>query len=370
MKKRIYTEQNTINDLLQDAFLKERFYKLLPDEYLYLVPECYRDDPINTLSEKVQMPWGMPYMSDAILDAANKLYRLVCDDRYEFIQLWKDENAGNTECMASDKTAQGMSDDEVKDKFFPLGNEEEDVCLVRVKDSFEKGRPMALVVPGGSYHDIAMTNEGMDMADELMARGYAVAILYYRVAPHRYPIPQMDLALAIQYMRAHAEAYGVQNDLLVAGFSAGGHLVASESCYYKEVGEAVKRVLEKNSDLFERYHGFSPKPDKVCLAYPVINCIKEHHEDSYLNLSGGGDALRDKLSIDLHITPDYPKCFVWSCDDDDLVPSSNAKRMYAALQQAGVESMLHIYPTGNHGVGVGYGTSAEGWIDTMVAYMR
>ena len=122
--------------------------------------------------------------------------------------------------------------------------------------------------------------------------------------------------------------------------------------------------------MFERYHDFSPKPDKVCLAYPVINCIKEHHEDSYLNLSGGGDALRDKLSIDLHITPDYPKCFVWSCDDDDLVPSSNAKRMYAALQQAGVESMLQIYPTGNHGVGVGYGTSAEGWIDTMVAYMR
>ena len=370
MKKIIYTEQNTINDLLQDAFLKERFYKLLPDEYLYLVPECYRDDPIKILPEKVQMPWGTPYMSDAILDAANKLYRLVCDDRYEFIQLWKDENAGNTECMASDKTAQGMSDDEVKDKFFPLGNEEEDVCLVRVKDSFEKGRPMALVVPGGSYHDIAMTNEGMDMADELMARGYAVAILYYRVAPHRYPLPQMDLALAIQYMRAHAEAYGVQNDLLVAGFSAGGHLVASESCYYKEVGEAVKRVLEKNTDLFERYHDFSPKPDKVCLAYPVINCIKEHHEDSYRNLSGGGDALRDKLSIDLHITPDYPKCFVWSCDDDDLVPSSNAKRMYAALQQAEVESMLQIYPTGNHGVGVGYGTSAEGWIDSMVAYMR
>ena len=56
MKKIIYTEQNTINDLLQDAFLKERFYKLLPDEYLYLVPECYRDDPIKTLPEKVQMP--------------------------------------------------------------------------------------------------------------------------------------------------------------------------------------------------------------------------------------------------------------------------------------------------------------------------
>ena len=80
MKKRIYTEQNTINDLLQDAFLKERFYKLLPDEYLYLVPECYRDDPIKTLPEKVQMPWGTPYMSDAILDAANKLYRLAMTD--------------------------------------------------------------------------------------------------------------------------------------------------------------------------------------------------------------------------------------------------------------------------------------------------
>ena len=352
MIRRHYTGSNTINDLINDTFLMARFYKMFPEEYVYIVPEEFRDDPMDTLPEKVQMPWGMPYMSEAILDAANKVYRLVYDERYEFIQLWREEQKKPEE-----------------QKFFPLGNEEEDVCLIRVTDSFEKGRPVALVVPGGSYHDVVMPNEGLDMADELAKRGYAVAILYYRVAPHRYPIPQMDLALAIKYLRTHAEGYGVQKDLLVVGFSAGGHLVASEACYYQEIDDVLMKALEGKPSLYEQYQHVSAKADSVCLSYPVINCISDHHEDSYLNLSGGGDEMREKLSIDLNVSSDYPKTFVWSCDDDDLVPSSNAKRLYAALQEAGVESMLQIYPTGNHGVAVGKGTSAEGWIDTMVAFM-
>lgn len=38
------------------------------------------------------------------------------------------------------------------------------------------------------------------------------------------------------------------------------------------------------------------------------------HEESFTSLTGGDESLRDKLSIYLHVTSDYPKTFVWACN--------------------------------------------------------
>ena len=52
-------------------------------------------------------------------------------------------------------------------------------------------------------------------------------ILSYRIQPNTYPQCQMDLALAIMHVRAHARQYGIdENRILVVGASAGGHLCA------------------------------------------------------------------------------------------------------------------------------------------------
>ena len=53
-------------------------------------------------------------------------------------------------------------------------------------------------------------------------------ILSYRIQPNTYPQCQMDLALVIMHVRAHARQYGIdENRILVVGASAGGHLCAS-----------------------------------------------------------------------------------------------------------------------------------------------
>lgn len=345
-----YTLQNTINDIMRDEFLMKNFSIMLPMEYLLMVPEDLRDISTDSLQRKLKMPWGSPYSSREVIDVANKLYQLALDSNFEFVKLWVNET---------------------EDGFFPGGNTEDTVCLIRYKDSFKENRPVAIIVPGGSYHDIAMSNEGMGVAKRLDELGYAVAILYYRVAPNRYPIPQTDLGIAIKYIRYNAKKFGVSDSVMTVGFSAGGHLVASEACYYEEIEPALMDALQhKSPELASKYKNLSIRPDKVCLAYPVINCISDNHEDSYVNLSGGGDEMREKLSIDRNVTADYPKTFVWSCEDDTVVPASNAKRMYEALQKVGVESELHIYPTGNHGIALGNGTSAEGWIEQMIEFMR
>lgn len=345
-----YTLKNTINDILKDHFLMERFHVLMPELFLNMVPEELRDDEIGSLQDKLTMPWGIPYFSSDIIDVVNRVYEISFDDNIEIIKLWSEE------------TETG---------YFPNGSEEDSVCLIRLKDSFQKDRPVAIVVPGGAYRDVSVAHEGFETAEELVNLGYAVVILNYRVTPNHYPLPQMDLALAIKYIRSHVSEYGVADDIMTVGFSAGGHLVASEACYPEEINTKLMEILEnKYSVLAEKYCDISIKPDEVCLAYPVINCISENHEDSYINLTGGGDELREKMSIDLNITSEYPKTFVWACDDDSLVPSSNAKKMYEALQKVGVESELHIYPIGDHGIALGKGTSAEGWIDSLVKFMR
>ena len=39
------------------------------------------------------------------------------------------------------------------------------------------------------------------------------------------------------------------------------------------------------------------------------------------------------------------------CGDDDIVPVENALRYYSALQRAGVNATMLIYPRGGHGWG-------------------
>lgn len=65
----------------------------------------------------------------------------------------------------------------------------------------------------------------------------------------------------------------------------------------------------------------------------------------------------------------YPKTFVCACQDDELVPVSNAVRMGEALKTASVPHKLKIYPTGGHGCGTAEGTSAEPWMSEMLEFM-
>jgi len=347
----MYTLNNTINDILNDEVVMAHFGYMMPLAFLQIVPNEFRDIPLSEVIKTVKMPWGTPYLGQEVANVATLVHEIIDSDSYEFTQLWAEETPAD---------------------FFPATDGQKmHVGLLKFMDSFKENRKMALVVPGGAYESVAISNEGIEVAKRLEQAGYAVAVLNYRCQPNRYPIPQMDLVLAIKYMRSYASKYNLQDDLMVVGFSAGGHLVASEACYYQENEKTLMEELKKDSQvLFQKFVKLSAKPDSLVLAYPVINFVSEQHEQSFENISGGDESLREKLSIDLHVTSDYPKTFVWACDDDELVPPSNASRMYEALKNVGVEAGYKSYPTGGHGIATGFGTSAEKWIDDMLSWMQ
>ncbi len=201
-----------------------------------------------------------------------------------------------------------------------------------------------LVIPGGGYHDVVADREGAAPAQWLVQRGVAAFVLHYRVAPYRYPAPIADAERAMRLVRSRASEFGFAPDHLGAwGFSAGGHITSILATLYDNGSPASPDPVEHTSD----------RPDFVVLAYPVISMKPGiAHAGSRENLLGPfpDPSLVALLSAEDHVTPMSPPAFVFTTNDDDVVPSQNSMLYVAACQRAGVPVEFHMFEHGHHGV--------------------
>lgn len=203
--------------------------------------------------------------------------------------------------------------------------------------------PCVIVCPGGGYCGKA-DHEGEPIALWLNSIGFHAFVLDYRVAPYRQPVPQLDLQRAIRHVRYHAGKYNVRKDAVgVLGFSAGGHLVASVSVFY-DLGKDDGDDIDKESC----------RPDFTVPCYPVIDMETFGHMGSADNLLGADASpeLRDRYSLQKRVTADTPPAFLWHTYDDAVVSVRNSIEYAKALELNGVECSLHIYPHGQHGLGL------------------
>lgn len=82
-----------------------------------------------------------------------------------------------------------------------------------------------LICPGGAFQFRSMQPEGYAVAERLSALGYQCFVVSYRLRPYSQEVSALDLARAVRYVRANADAYGInEKDIAVVGFSAGGIL--------------------------------------------------------------------------------------------------------------------------------------------------
>jgi acetyl esterase/lipase len=201
-----------------------------------------------------------------------------------------------------------------------------------------------LIIPGGSYGKVVADREGAAPAAWLTQRGVAAFVLHYRVAPYRYPAPIADAQRAMRLLRGRAGDFGFSPDHLGAwGFSAGGHIASVLATLFDNGVPASPDPVEHAGD----------RPDFVILAYPVISMKPEiGHAASLQNLLGPmpEPALVALLSAEDHITPTSPPAFVFTTNDDDVVPSQNSMLYVAACQRAGVSVEFHMFEHGHHGV--------------------
>ena len=213
-----------------------------------------------------------------------------------------------------------------------------------------KEHPFAVICPGGGYSMVCSYVEGLPFAKALNAKGYHAIVVYYRVKKKaHYPAPQDDLMHAIREIFAHAAEWKLDtSNWSLWGSSAGGHLAASFCTEHRPV----------------------PKPNALILTYPVIIMDEHTHTDTRRNHVGEqpDPILFEKLSVNLHITKDFPPTYVWNGTDDRSVDPINSRALAQALQEAGVPYRHEEFPGVGHGVGLAKGTNAEPWFDHAISF--
>ena len=211
-----------------------------------------------------------------------------------------------------------------------------------------------IVLPGGGYVHEVMEKEGAVEARWLAARGVAAFVLQYRLGPeYRYPVPMLDGARAVRYLRSHATEFGLDPERIgVWGFSAGGHLAG-----YLATTPIVSD--KKSSDPVERV---SEHPDFAIFSYARLSMDPAIPRSTNLEALIGQNPrpeMIDTVFIARHVTPETSPSFIYSTTADQTVNSMNATAYYDACKREGVPVELHIFELGKHGTGMGQNLRGE-----------
>ena len=205
-------------------------------------------------------------------------------------------------------------------------------------------RPMVIICPGGGY-EFTSDREAEPVAIRLNAMGYHACVLRYSVRPATFPTALLELSMSVSLMRKNAEQWNIDKDkIIVAGFSAGGHLAASLGVFWKRSFLSEKLGIS-NEEI---------KPNGLLLGYPVITSGPHAHEGSFVALLGEiHNELLHEVSLEKHVTPDTPPTFLWHTYMDDAVPIENSFLFANSLLKNKVSLEMHIYPKGIHGLSLG-----------------
>lgn len=233
-------------------------------------------------------------------------------------------------------------------------------------------RPVVLICPGGGY-EFTSDREAEPVAMKYLAEGYHAAVLRYSVKPAIYPAALLETAAAVVYLRRHAKEYYIdENQIILQGFSAGGHLAASYATMWTEDFIAERMQAEKEE----------LKPNLLILAYPVITSGEFAHHDSFHNLLGDRyEELKEKMSLEHQVNQDTPPVFIWHTYTDATVPAENSLLFMEDLRAKGIVTEFHLYPDGVHGLSLAdiqtlgreeteYQEECQGWFASAVKFIR
>lgn len=211
----------------------------------------------------------------------------------------------------------------------------------------KKNQKFIVVCPGGGYLFTTILGEGYDVANQFNDLGYNAFVLKYRTGKDaKSNAPIQDLARAVQFIQSNAQKFELDpNDYAVAGFSAGGHLVA-------EYG--TDRWGYKKYNL--------SKPAVIMAVYPLI--CTEKIDKIFEQILG-----EDNLCVEKQITPDYPNVYLVEGKDDYLLDYKQHAVAYdEALTRNNVPHVFKLYDHVEHGSGAGAGSDDYGWIQDAAGY--
>lgn len=202
-------------------------------------------------------------------------------------------------------------------------------------------RPAVIICPGGGY-EFTSDREAEPIALKMVSMGFHAFVLHYSVKPAVYPQALLELASAVQLVRERQKKWFIDPDkIIVAGFSAGGHLAASLGVFWQN-----SLLIENLGDTPENW-----KPNGLLLAYPVISSTQFSHDDSFKALLAENyESKKAELSLERQVSSITPPTFLWHTLEDGLVPMENSMLFASQLRKYDISFELHLFPKGGHGL--------------------
>lgn len=217
----------------------------------------------------------------------------------------------------------------------------------------------AVIVCAGGAYCFKTDYEAYPIARMFNSQGISAYVLDYRVKPCHREAPLSDAKRAIRLLRSLG-----WKKIAILGFSAGGNLCTSAATLY-DAGDP------ENADPVER---FSSRPDVFIPCYAVASFGQYTHMGTRRALLGEADkddpALIRRFSAEENVTDDTPPAFIWHTAEDGAVPVQNALNLANALAEHHVPFELHVYPYGQHGLGLAAETvPVNTWADSVTRFL-
>ncbi|WP_119327121.1 alpha/beta hydrolase [Companilactobacillus musae] len=205
--------------------------------------------------------------------------------------------------------------------------------------------PIVIICPGGGF-TFHSEREEEPIALRFNSFGMHAVVLEYKLIDQDpvYPIALQELAKTIDWVTRQAEKHHVDSKrIILAGFSAGGHVVAAYN------------GLATDSKLREKYqlNQYIGEHAGLILGYPVIDMTVK---GSFPN----DDKILHEISEDRTfwkaqdlLNKNSKPAFVWQTRTDDLVDVINSLMYVEKMTQLGLSAEYHMFGSGIHGLALG-----------------
>lgn len=228
-----------------------------------------------------------------------------------------------------------------------------------------------VIAPGGAYAGLASVLEGEEPAAWMVGRSVTAFVLTYRVgATALLPVPLLDGARAVRFVRAHAAEFGVDPGRIgMMGFSAGGHLAAMTA-------EETRLPKVSVADEVER---FSARPDYLILGYPWLEATDMPSAGGWSYCEIVRNLTHEPCQASKYaaysplagVSARVPPTFIYHTSDDNVAPIGGSIRFFSELHRHGVPVEFHSFVSGQHGSGLGgCDPSLSQWPVLLQEWMR
>jgi acetyl esterase/lipase len=219
-------------------------------------------------------------------------------------------------------------------------DEDKPAIIPFIPDAAKRNGATVLVVPGGGFTIRAVDHEGVLVAQWFKEHGITAFLLRYRLRPlYGRNDWVKDGQRAMQYIRAHANEYGISTDRVGSvGFSAGANLIADMSL----------NATTAQSGTIDPLDRLPSKPDFLILAY---------------------GSMRIPANADSSALAGFPPTFM-SGTVEDRSSNGGMQEMYSRLYRVGVPVEAHFFQNGIHGTGFAVGDPVLGqWTNLLHNWM-